>query len=379
MNDIARDSAAGKVLAHYSRAAPPIQLESLHGAGGFSGAEIWRVTTAETAASAPSAAGSFAITAAMPVAGQGRYCLRRWPKEADLAQLQWIHAVLRHVGGDPANSPIGWRRPRVLPPLGFVPVPLVADRAAGAPTLVEHAGHFWELTPWMPGEADYAARPSPARLAAALQALAGFHLAAASITRPTSAPAPAILERAARLAELQQQQHARIAAAVHRQPDSPLVACGQRVLEQFHLLAPPLAVALGIAARVGVPLQVAIRDVWHDHVLFTGDVVTGLVDYGAMRIDSPLADVARLVGSLAGDDGAARACALAAYDAVRPLGAQDRRLIDILDYSGQLIAGLNWLEWLYLDRREFDNPAAILARLQQILARLQHIECAREG
>jgi homoserine kinase type II len=350
MHDSPSDTDASTVLDRYWQLGCPLRLESLRGAGGFSGSLIWRVTAA---------------------AGQRRYCLRRWPAEGpDLARLHWIHAVLVHVGGSPSNSLSPWERGEVSPPLNFIPVPLVTDPSHGASTIVEHAGYFWELAPWLPGEANYAAHPSPARLAAALQALARFHATAASFSRPTCAPAPAILERAARLAELQHSQYERIARAVRQLPVSPLVECGNHLLDWFPLLAPQLAVALAAAASIAVPLQVAIRDVWHDHILFTGDEVTGLVDFGAMRIDTPLTDIARLVGSLAADDVSQRNHAFAAYHALRPLSDEDRWLINLLDHSGQLLAGLNWLDWLFLDRRQFDNPAAILALLHQILARL---------
>lgn len=51
-------------------------------------------------------------------------------------------------------------------------------------------------------------------------------------------------------------------------------------------------------ADVSFRLQPCIRDIWHDHVLFDGDRVTGLIDFGAMQIDTPATDIARLVGSL---------------------------------------------------------------------------------
>ncbi len=78
-----------------------------------------------------------------------------------------------------------------------------------------------------------------------------------------------------------------------------------------------LASRAGAAELLAAPLQPCIRDVWHDHVLFVGDDVSGLVDFGAMQPDSVAADIARLLGSLAGDDRQAWTIGLAAYESVQ--------------------------------------------------------------
>jgi Ser/Thr protein kinase RdoA (MazF antagonist) len=119
-------------------------------------------------------------------------------------------------------------------------------------------------------------------------------------------------------------------------------------------------------------LQPAIRDVHHDHVLFTGEEVSGIVDFGSLRIDTPLADIARLVGSLVGDDQEARTSALDAYARLRPLTVQDRQLIELLDESGLVLSGLNWLTWLYIDHCDLGPIEPIVRRLDEILARLEH-------
>jgi homoserine kinase type II len=131
-----------------------------------------------------------------------------------------------------------------------------------------------------------------------------------------------------------------------------------------------------------VPLQPCIRDVWHDHVLFTGDCVTGLIDFGAMRVESVAADVARLLGSLAGDDRSLWQVGLAAYCSIRPLSEDERTLVGVLDQSGVVLAVLNWLEWLYRQRRQFPDPRAVARRFNDLLPRLKALaeskaSCAR--
>jgi homoserine kinase type II len=118
-------------------------------------------------------------------------------------------------------------------------------------------------------------------------------------------------------------------------------------------------------------LRPCIRDVWHDHVLFSGQQVTGLIDFGAMRVDSIATDIARLVGSLVGDDRRGRRLAIAAYQTINALTRDEERMIGVLDLSTQVIAGLNWVRWLSVENRTFPNPSAMAERIRKILGRLK--------
>ena len=316
------------------------RIEPLDMARGWSGSQIWRLTAA------------------------GRlFCLRRWPAgQPTDDRLRLIHHVLTHAAAEGID---------------FVPVPLSAQ---GGESFVQHAGHLWELAPWMPGRADYREHPSPERLAAAMTALARFHVATASIAsedltnrqreRPDRIAPPAIVERLELVERLLSGQCDRLESAVHRGLGADLDSRAMRIISaarhRLLLLRGPLAAA----ARIAVPLQPAIRDVHHDHILFTGEQVTGLVDFGAMRIDTPLADIARLLGSLAGDDAASRRLALDWYSQIRSLSNSDRGLVHLLDQANAVLSGFNWLQWLYLDRRDMGPLEPILRRLDEILARL---------
>ena len=79
-----------------------------------------------------------------------------------------------------------------------------------------------------------------------------------------------------------------------------------------------MTLELRTAQRLRVPVQPCLRDVWHDHVLFVDDAVSGIVDPAAARTDTVAADISRLVGSLVGDDPRGWTVALAAYQSVRP-------------------------------------------------------------
>lgn len=330
------DSAVFNVLSNYTALPRPIQAKRLGGAGGFSGANLWQVA-----------------------AGDGRYCLRRWPEEhPDRGRLALIHSVLRTAASKG---------------LSFVPAPL---QTATGTTFIEHAGSRWELTPWLPGTADFWTSPSPARLSAAFRALARFHQATRHCAPPDDrlGEARAIVERAARLTELASGGFAQLAAAVNRRP---LSAAIDRALREALPRCPAIAASqlpqLTAAARHPVALQPAIRDIWHDHVLFEGDRVTGIVDYGAMRIDTALTDIARLVGSLVEDDARLRQIALDAYAETSPLTTSDRELVDLLDHASVLISLANWAQWLYVEGRQFDNLEAVAKRIEKLAARVSKL------
>ena len=135
--------------------------------------------------------------------------------------------------------------------------------------------------------------------------------------------------------------------------------------------APHVLTTLEGAAQFGVRLP-ALRggDIWHAHVLFFGDEVSGLVDFGAMRPENVAADVARLLGSLVGDERRDWQRGLAAYEAIRPMSEDEPALLAAFDRSTVLLGGLQWLEWIYVERHTFADQSAVLERVDEFLARL---------
>jgi len=119
-----------------------------------------------------------------------------------------------------------------------------------------------------------------------------------------------------------------------------------------------------------MPRQVCLRDIWHDHVLFTGERVTGLIDFGALDIDIPAVDIARLLGSMAGDDATAWQTGIAAYSDTRPLSELEIRVAKALDASGTILAGCNWIRWIYLDGRRFDHQQQVIDRFRNCADRV---------
>jgi len=319
------------VLSRYKLVRGDIRLvDPLGNAGGWSGSRLWRVVDAS----------------------RRELCLRQWPTEHPTAQtLRWIHSILL----------------RVAPQLPLVACPL---RTASGESFVAHTGHFWELTRWLPGQADFHANPNRARLRAAMQVLARFHqLTSAQAAREVACP-PAVLDRRRQYEVWRHGGFAAIERSLPLRLNSEIDAVATRMLTLARKMIESSPVWHSLDTSIQLPLQPAIRDVHHDHLLFTGDEVTGLIDFGAMRIDTPLTDVARLVGSLACDVQQERDFAFDAYSERRPLSEADRNLIDVLDKSSLILGGLNWLKWLYVERRDMGPTELVLKRLAQIVWRL---------
>jgi homoserine kinase type II len=324
-----------RVVAAYPDDCQPLEVRYLASAGGFSGAEFWRLGTR-----------------------RGSLCLRRWPREHPGPQgLQFIQAVLWHVVQE------GFRK---------LPLPLETSTHAG---YVCEAGTLWELTPWQPGRADYHESPSRAKLAAAVTALAEFHRAASSFPLPDSGPATArgIVERLNRLRSWTTARRDEVRTALGTIDWPGLAGRSRSLLELYPLAVEKVKRTLAEATRVEAPRQACIRDIWHDHVLFEGDQVSALIDFGAVRPDTVATDVARLLGSLAGDDSAAWHFALAAYERVRPLSPSEALLVTAFDRANVLLSGMSWLDWIYVQRRTFTDCQAIESRIDENLARLERL------
>ncbi len=319
-------SAALDVLARY--ALPSASLTPLGNHGGFSGARLWRVE-----------------------AGGASFCLRAWPPgDPTPERLRWLHDLMS------AARAAG---------LAFVP----AVVPVGGATFVAHAGRLWELIAWLPGRADFRQRPDRTRLRAACVALARLHRAWAG-RMSTRGPCPALVRRLARADEwltlVSSGWRPRIEAA---DPVRPWAEAAGRLLSVWagrvtDLLAP--------WSGRDFALHPCLCDVWHDHVLFEGDTVSGIVDYGSVKVDHSTVDLARLLGSLVGDDAAAWAAGFDAYGSVRPLTPDEQALARALDRTGVILGAANWLKWLYHDGRTFEDRTLIAERLAGLVRRLQN-------
>ncbi len=322
------------VIYRYGEEYRPMYIEFLRGAGGFSGALFWKLTCPA-----------------------GLFCLRRWPQEhPTLEELRFIHDVLHH-----AESFVGDE---------FLPLPLATRRGE---SIVESKGYLWELTRWMPGKPVDAESCTNEQIAAALRLLALFHLFS-HVELPKefrhAMPSPGILRRQSQLSELVRYGRSQIANAFRFGLFPRLDDTAEKVLRLFSAVAPRVLHELKDAGQVSVPIQPCIRDVWSDHVLFEDDNVTGLIDFGAMKPDYVATDVARLLGSYAEDDSARWEIGLEAYS---DFGGADPELVRVFDRSFVAMAGMQWLQWLYVEGRTFEHMDAVAKRLATIARRMERL------
>ena len=223
----------------------------------------------------------------------------------------------------------------------------------------------------MPGQADFSSKPTDPRLESAMQTVAKWHRAAAACVN-SAGPSSTIHERT-RLVHSYQAKLPAIEAGLSGEADELFRQVGVRITTHFRRLSDQVLQKLEAVSRTTVLLQPCIRDIWHDHLLFTGDELTGLIDFGAVRTETVACDLSRLLGSLFRSDSIGWGKALAAYEAVSPLTESESVLLQPLDHSGVLLSGMTWLKRRYLERTPIADISRVCDRLEKIAERLSSL------
>ena len=315
------------ITAAFGVASPKLITEHKSGCG-FSGATLWRVET-----------------------DRGSFCLRRWPAGfREREKLLWTSRILTLAARNGCE---------------FVPVPIIANDSV---PFVTADDCLWEVTPWMPGQANFNEAPSAVKLSAAMTALARFHQALESVQTSLAVPR-SVSQRVDQLRTLPD-----VLVSAGRNSGA---APSDRIRElaiaasiKLPARQKPLLQQAAELEQSSVPVQPVIRDIWHEHVLFTGDKVTGIVDYDAMRVDTVACDLARLLGSIRVDGQPPWQSGLQAYQQSRPLQRAELALIPWLHETGVVLGLLNWIQWIFVHQKQFPDWTAVAARMVQLLAQL---------
>ena len=142
-------------------------------------------------------------------------------------------------------------------------------------------------------------------------------------------------------------------------------------LELLERSLPKIQLNLKAALNMPVPLQPCIRDIWSDHVLFQGNQVSGIIDLAAAKSDVVAADLARLLGSMLGDDKQRWDVAIDEYQKHRSLNANEWALIQVFDQANVLLNSVTWIRRYYLEEQRTVDNARVLGRLEIGLQRMQ--------
>jgi hypothetical protein len=296
----------------YPRWAWPVTSpQPLGNAGGRSGAVLWKWG-----------------------AESGELLLRGWPLGVASTRVRAIHAWLGALGH-----------------CSFVPRPIAGDRGE---TWQELDGRVWQLEPWMKGVTRPAAEWDLPHVVVAFRALRQVHDGLGE-SGPVSS-SPAVRQRLAEIRGLLGGGIEQLRAAVGEAPGPEaetardwLRAAPARLMAAEARLAP--------LERFPVRLRPCLRDCRVEHFLFEGERLGGLVDYGAMDLDTPWVDLARLFVDL--DDRLQRQLALEAY------GRADAglQLLEPLRLAAEVLIGAHWIRWAFVERRRFET-GAVLAGLR---------------
>lgn len=329
-----------RILAHYPQ---DIEVRAVNIAGngrGFSGASIWKLETS-----------------------RGELCLRRWPREhPNVERLQFIHSVQLQA----ASSG-----------LPFVPQPITTRH--GTSFVESDDGYLWELTEWMPGSPSLAPpldlapeernieHGQSSLLAMATRNLAEFHRAVelpslgATTTKSPGLKARLNFCHQLLAGELQQTRQAiqRMSSIYHDELATIVVLASPRIAG--------LSAKLQTVADDVFSIQPCLRDIWYEHVLFHNRNVSGIIDFGAVALDTVATDIARLLTSVEGHITDGWEVGVEEYAAARPLSRLERTALPIFREANILLSGFNWIRWLLIEERHFENEAAVRNRLRAIV------------
>jgi len=291
--------------------------------------------------------------------------LKCWPSATSAARVDEVHRIVaraRSAGCNLIPNLITW-----------------TQHGATCPRWTESDRH-WEAMQWLPGK-PLGIDASLPEIRAGAAAVATFHRSV-SILAESRQPAPAVIARLVRLRELDS-----IVPQLKPTPELPpslraAVENARQLLDwRWNRVRNELWNRLRRYEQQPLPLQYVLRDVHRDHVLFENGQPAGLIDFDAVRCDTPMTDLARWAGSFLADRSEEDRDAVwdAATAGFRVQWASpycealesEPTLARDLCHSAQWISLANWLDWVLIQRRSFaGGPDRIAARIGELVRSL---------
>ena len=294
--------------------------------GGLSSSRVWKIAVAEQ---------EFALKS-IPVDS-----IRR-------ERLEQIHAFQSMLSR--ANAPVAKLQPSKF------------DQ-----TITHAAGSFWELSSWLPGAPIELCAVTLGHGRSAIEALANLHsISRQNLTQPGLTPA--IVDRI----QLIERYHNRTAdwSTVLNQCTIELRELAARTRVIFTRESSALQFELKSFANSSELFWI-MRDIHRQHVLFQGSQVSGLIDFGASRIDHPVSDLVRMLGTVFPFSVDIRHSLVEYYGEL--IGSiVDLKLFKAIDHASTLLSAMQWLQWLVVEQQQFPvENELLLTRWRQLLMRLE--------
>lgn len=300
-------------------------------------------------------------------ANRETYALKRWPEGVTQSRVAEVHRVVRYAASRGCSV--------VAVPQSVIRKP---KGAAESPTFAEFSGRYWEISTWRDGRSeDAAASLEKIRQGAAV--IAEFHACVSPLT-VRSQVAPAVLdrlnrldERSAKIASLDESALQDVANAELRRT---LLDATQLVHWKWDEVRPRIHRSLSQYHDRKVRTQYVLRDVHREHLLFQQGRVSGLIDFDALRVDTPATDLARWVGSFLGgphDAGEVWEAGLAGFRSNSTLKNDketefEAQMAADLCFASVWISLANWLVWLLRERRDFQaQPTTLSSRIGELV------------
>ncbi|MDX1963115.1 MAG: phosphotransferase [Pirellulales bacterium] len=313
--------------------------------GGLSGAQIWHVEF-----------------------GSQTYALRVTVNThvTDVPWLEWRHAILAQIQQQ-ANIPI------------CLPLKTLSQK-----TWLASEGHCYELFPWISGAAvaDWHRQPELRRQI--VQAIAKWHVVAGLgqfPPEPSGEPNPrddvkitastpyGLKLRREMLAHAWIMERQEIEQALTLKLPEFWREYGHHLLGLLATCHLRVSEIVAAAAHLEVPQFPCIRDVRGEHYLFQNQSLAGIVDFAALRVDSPMADLTRLLMEVPLDQAEARAAIWTTYEELRALTTNERQVFIAYDFASRLLTPLNWFRWIVIEARDFGPVDRVQSFAKRALAR----------